>query len=380
LGEAVAVRGLRAGYDDRIVLAGIDLDVAERGALLVLGGPEAGKSTLLAVLGGAMHGWAEWKDAAIGGSRIGPGNWLDSMGSTALKLPPQERAEAVDAFLRRPGIVLGLDDPFAGLSGAYQQAIVAKIAEAAKTRAVLVTSSVLPKTPPPGGGWKAALIEKGMIAQSTPMAEFYMRPATEAGRAIVAAAATEQDEASYKLASDFRPFPKEIPMTRRRSPDGPISWLIPGKLGLADRWERLPDHKTLAASGATMLIDLTAKQNREAISRGDVLEFLWNPTGPELAERLEKVCATCVELSAKGEVLALRCRPGETVAPALAAAILVSMWVPAPDALAAVAYRLRSMPMTLQDEALVADFERWHVRRQAKQPASAPPQGTWKTL
>jgi branched-chain amino acid transport system ATP-binding protein len=52
MAEALALRGVRAGYGETVVLEDIDFSLAERGSLAVLGRNGVGKSTLLATLMG----------------------------------------------------------------------------------------------------------------------------------------------------------------------------------------------------------------------------------------------------------------------------------------------------------------------------------------
>ena len=48
----LAIRGLRAGYGDAVVLDNIDLEIPEQGSLAVLGRNGVGKSTLLLTIMG----------------------------------------------------------------------------------------------------------------------------------------------------------------------------------------------------------------------------------------------------------------------------------------------------------------------------------------
>jgi branched-chain amino acid transport system ATP-binding protein len=64
----LALRDVRAGYGDAVVLDGISLDVAEHGSLAVLGRNGVGKSTLLLTVMGATNvtrGALRWRGADI---------------------------------------------------------------------------------------------------------------------------------------------------------------------------------------------------------------------------------------------------------------------------------------------------------------------------
>ena len=51
----IQLRGVRLGFEDRVVLNGIDLAVAERETVCILGGSGAGKSTVLRLILGLIH-------------------------------------------------------------------------------------------------------------------------------------------------------------------------------------------------------------------------------------------------------------------------------------------------------------------------------------
>jgi phospholipid/cholesterol/gamma-HCH transport system ATP-binding protein len=51
----IELRGVRLGFEDRVVLDGIDLAVAERETVCILGGSGAGKSTVLRLILGLIH-------------------------------------------------------------------------------------------------------------------------------------------------------------------------------------------------------------------------------------------------------------------------------------------------------------------------------------
>lgn len=54
-GEAIRMEGVRLAFGDRVILDGIDLSVAERETLCILGGSGAGKSTILRLILGLLR-------------------------------------------------------------------------------------------------------------------------------------------------------------------------------------------------------------------------------------------------------------------------------------------------------------------------------------
>jgi ABC-type Mn2+/Zn2+ transport system ATPase subunit len=54
----VSLRGIAAGYGDRVALEGVDVQVAAGDLVAIVGPNGAGKSTLLKVVGGMMRPWA----------------------------------------------------------------------------------------------------------------------------------------------------------------------------------------------------------------------------------------------------------------------------------------------------------------------------------
>lgn len=75
----LAIRDLRAGYGDLMVLHGLDLTIRARECLAVLGPNGAGKSTLMKVIGGAVPvagGSLEIRDCAKASDRIRRIGWV----------------------------------------------------------------------------------------------------------------------------------------------------------------------------------------------------------------------------------------------------------------------------------------------------------------
>ncbi len=54
-GPVIELRGVRLGFEDRVVLNGIDLAVTERETVCILGGSGAGKSTVLRLILGLIQ-------------------------------------------------------------------------------------------------------------------------------------------------------------------------------------------------------------------------------------------------------------------------------------------------------------------------------------
>jgi iron complex transport system ATP-binding protein len=95
----VEARGLALGYDDRIVVSGLDLSIAARGSLAVVGANGCGKSTLLRALAGLLA------------SRAGALTWEGQPRAARVGFLPQDEKPA--PFDVRTQVTLGL-----GIDGA----------------------------------------------------------------------------------------------------------------------------------------------------------------------------------------------------------------------------------------------------------------------
>lgn len=224
--SSVAVKGLRKSFGDHLVLAGLDLDVAEGSLTAVLGPSGSGKTTLLRILAGFER--ADGGEVSIGGAvvesarthvppesrRIGyvPQEGalfphLDAAGNIGFGLPRRERkGERVDELLHlvglsgegrlyphqlsggqqqrvalaralatRPSLVL-LDEPFSSLDAALRSEVRADVARALAetgTTSVLVTHD---QDEALSLANRVAVLRDGRVAQSAGPEELYAEP------------------------------------------------------------------------------------------------------------------------------------------------------------------------------------------------------------
>jgi ABC-type nitrate/sulfonate/bicarbonate transport system ATPase subunit len=125
----LSVRGLRAGYDGKEVLGGIDIDFAPGTITCILGSSGCGKSTLLDVLAGLCTAWA--------GEVIRSGNvaycfqeprllpWMTALENVAYVLPRDigrtDRAARARAAMEQVGLAQATEDYPSDLSGGMAQ-------------------------------------------------------------------------------------------------------------------------------------------------------------------------------------------------------------------------------------------------------------------
>lgn len=103
--EAVlSLRGLRAAYGDRVVLDGVDLDLPERGFVVLLGAKGSGRTTLLRVVCGLAQANPNMRiegDCRYGGASLGSGEWPELVRHDARTFAATVRENLVEALPNR---------------------------------------------------------------------------------------------------------------------------------------------------------------------------------------------------------------------------------------------------------------------------------------
>jgi iron(III) transport system ATP-binding protein len=224
--SSVVVRNVRKSFGDHLVLAGVDLEVAEASLTAVLGPSGSGKTTLLRVLAGFER--ADGGSVLIGGTVVEDGRThvppearrigyvpqegalfphLDATGNVGFglskrerktgraqqllalvglegvgKLYPhqlsggqQQRVALARALATRPSLVL-LDEPFSSLDAALRaevRADVARVLAETSTTAVLVTHD---QDEALSLADRVAVLRDGRVAQSAQPEELYAEP------------------------------------------------------------------------------------------------------------------------------------------------------------------------------------------------------------
>ena len=226
------------------VLRHVSLDVPRPGALFLMGGGGAGKSSLLGaiaargqamLLGAVTWGglpldmaapsiaWLGQRDLLEGGVPAGSHAmhaWLreirreaDADAETQVSAWPRalRRYLAVMAALAAPADLYLLDEPTAGLDEAMARAVRARL-KAVATRACVVVATHNRLDALHVGGM-TALLSGGAVQECAPTRTFFREPGTPAGRIYV-------DTGNCSL-----PAP-----VRQLRPDVGVWWLLPGLL------------------------------------------------------------------------------------------------------------------------------------------------------
>ncbi len=360
---------LSAGYGARTVLEDVSLSVEDRALTVLAGAVGVGKSLLLSVLSGTARGWTEWRTAELGGAPLGGGHWVPVLGQMALRLPAAQRIEAIGDFLNSRGDLFCLDEPTAGLNDVEEQAVMAVVAEAAWTRAILIVTHDLRSVEDAASS--VAVLSSGRITEQTPGPAFFAGPVSEAGRSLLATGSSGAPSASapvHTLAPEYRPFPATIPMAPRARSAGSVDWIIEGQLGIADRRAGMPYPARLPEIGVVIDLDDTHGTPGSGTERA---VMPWSARRADAAARLDAICAACRAAMARGRSVVLRSGWDDAAAMVVAATVLVAEGASACDAVEAVAHRTRGPQMTLKEEQAVWDFElRYDLRREDERRAA----------
>lgn len=367
MSSVFSISGLNAGYGKTKILSEASLTIEDKSLTVLAGAVGSGKSTLLSIISGTSQGWSEWELAFLAGTPLGDGNWVPVLGQAALKLPPAERLAAIQDFLSSPGHLLCLDEPTAGVFGHYETSILEAIYKAAKDRAILIVTHNL--TSVREFADHIAILASGRIVEQSSAQDFFAGPSTPAGQAFMETGSNSEPSAmahGYELSPEFRPFPKAIDLAPRERNPGLIDWIILDQLGIADRKQDLNKLKVEPKTTHVILdAELDSAKGEDAVK-----VVRWDSQATDHLARLEFICERCLGQIDQGHTVVLHSDPQNAKALVAAAALLVIKGTTAIDAIAAVTYRTRGKPMTLEEEQIVWDFElRLDLQKEAEDRA-----------
>jgi len=162
MADLLLIRGVDAGYDQRQVLFGVDIDVKEGEIVALLGTNGAGKSTLLKAISGVLEAdrgavILDGRDithappneiAALGVSQMPGGQGvfgsltvdenLQLAGWTQRRKPAEVAAARAEVLAMFPVLAQRLGDPAADLSGGQQQMVALGMAFIARPKVLLI--------------------------------------------------------------------------------------------------------------------------------------------------------------------------------------------------------------------------------------------------
>lgn len=429
------LRGYGVGFAHKVVLAEIDLNIADRGVNVLLGPCGTGKSTLLRTLAGhnnpnpSLRTWGEasFLGAPLGGDELPAlvGQSAKLMMSSVLEnlvcnLPErktlsaaQQRALAgrllhdagVDelaAQLDAPVVSLSLaqqrhvaviraaaagprllclDEPTANMAEEEAQRLVRHLCKEAEKRALIISVHNQQHARQLGG--RLVLLAGGRVQERCATAEFFLAPQTQAGREFVQGGTCQlpaPDARPEDLDESIAP-PPPLPVAARSyvsdafGPRG-FLWLQRGRLAGTP----LPgvmhdvnyDLAALKRVGVTWLITLTEKALKEAELAPFGIRSAWFPVIDMAAPSLMEGVAICTRIDALLE-------GGEVVAAHCKAGLgrtgtvlaAYLIWKGA-KALDALEEVRRVEPRWVQSEAQVAFLEKFAGTVAAMSPTTAP--------
>lgn len=358
-GAVLQLHGFGVAFGERVVLSAVDLHIAERQTLVLLGPSGSGKSTLLRTLAGfndaspALRTWgraaylgcalddAERPALVVQSARLLLSSVLSNIvqgfpGRARLTLPQQR--ELALRLVQRAGLheliaqfdapaaelplalqrhlallrlaaagpqLICLDEPTTGLSDADAQRLLAHIRAEGQRHALLVVLHNQVHARALGG--TVALLAGGVIQESAPSAEFFAAPRSSAGRAFVttgscAVASPGADPATLDPQAEA---PAALPpeahgyVSDAFGPRG-FLWLKKGRLAGTPRpgivHDLDYDLKALVRVGVTTLVSLTCTPPDSAAYAAAGIANLWFPIPDMTAPSLEQAQDICRQI------------------------------------------------------------------------------------
>lgn len=289
-GRVLSLRGFGVAYGGKVVLAEIDLDVAEAGTTVLVGPCGTGKSTLLRTLAGqaganpALRTWgeADYLGLPLGAAPAWPALvgqsarlmmssvfenvvcnlperarltraqqrelvecrlWENDLGGLAsrledpvvrLTLAEQRHLAIVRAVAADPRL-LCLDEPTADLADEDAERLIAHLRREARQRALIVTTHHQGHARRLGG--RVALLAGGRIQEVQPASAFFDAPSTAAGREFVRSGTCllPSPDAQAQDLDEGVPPPPPLPAAAQRAISGAggprgFLWVRPGEL------------------------------------------------------------------------------------------------------------------------------------------------------
>lgn len=355
------LRGFGVAFRERVILSAIDLDVAARGAVVIMGPAGTGKSTLLRTLAGfndanpSLRTWggAEYLGEQLGrrelpalvaqsarlmvasafenivsalpergqltqhdqralarrlAERAGIPEVANLLDEPVVRLPLalQRRLAIVRAVAAGPRL-LCVDEPTAGLSQSDSDGLLGYLREVAEERALLVVLHSQEQARLVRGD--VVLLAGGVVQERQPAARMFDAPRTAAGRDFArtgTCAVPAPGAASEELADDA-PLPAPVPEAARRyvsdsfGPRG-FLWLEKGVLAGTPMpgvfFDVDYDLQALRRVGVTVLVTLTEAPLDPAPLARFGMRSLWQPIPDMGATALDEAELLCRRIEA----------------------------------------------------------------------------------
>jgi energy-coupling factor transporter ATP-binding protein EcfA2 len=229
--------GVSATIGGRTILREVRLTFASPGLVAVVGPMGSGKSTLLKMLAGRAEGLTV---TAADGATVP----VASLGHAAsgVRFVPQKVRDAersaparlgeIEAALGPVGAPLLIDEPTSALTKSEGMALMARLAEIATARPVLVVTHNMREVRAHAD--RVVLLEDGAVAADLPAAIFFAaEPGTTAARFLEGGglAAPSRDSPAAHRSPEWRAAPPGLDRAAPPVP-GEVGWILDGVMGL----------------------------------------------------------------------------------------------------------------------------------------------------
>ncbi len=356
----LALKGFGVGFAHKVVLAEIDLDLADRGVTVLLGPCGTGKSTLLRTLAGHNNpnpSLRTWGEARFLGAPLGEGDELPALVGQSAKLmmasvlenivcnlperksltAAQQRGlatrllhdagvEELAASLDAPVVsltlarqrhvaviraaaagprLLCLDEPTAGIGEDDARRLISHLCKEGEKRALIVSVHNQQHARQLGG--ELVLLAGGRVQERRATAEFFNAPQTQAGREFVqgGTCGLPAPDARPEDLDESVPPPPPLPVAARTyvsdafGPRG-FLWLKRGRLAGTPLPGVVHDVKydlaALRRVGVTWLITLTENALNDAELAPFGIRSAWFPVVDMAAPSLMEGVAVCTRI------------------------------------------------------------------------------------